>query len=231
MVFVHLAKEEETNMKKWMVKVLAVVAVMTVASSVWAGPLLPGQDNTGASIVFNGSAPWGNPASLTLVANMTSAYSGGGLTGSVQTLVYREASGNLDFFYQVTSTSPDHALHMSIAGFGNTTTDAGYVTDPSLLPSLASNMGSVPYTDIYRIDPNVIGGNFTGGLANASTEWLAVHTNATSYGGATMFIQDGAQATAATFAPAPLPSSLALFATGAVGMVGGLFRRFRRNPR
>lgn len=217
-------------MKKWMVNVLAVVAVVAAASSAWATPLVPGTPNDFISPVpaTSGSAPWG-PVSL--VTSMTSSYSSPTLSGTVTTLVYKEAGGTLDFFYQVTSTNANPAIHLSVPGFGNTTTNAYMVTDPTILPSPASsNLGSVGYTDIYRIDPNVVGADFMGGLANASSYWLVVQTNATSYGSSTAFIQDGSQASAASLAPAPLPSSLALFATGAFGLVGGLIRRIRRTP-
>lgn len=214
-------------MKKWMVNVLAVVAVMAVASSAWATPLVPPSEvffPTGTS----GTAPWGSP---TLIANMTSSYSSATISGSVTTQVYKEAGGTLDFFYQVTSTNANPALHISVPGFGGVTTNVYYVTDPTILPSPAnSSLGTVGYNDFYRIDPNVVGADFAGGLANATSYWLVVQTNATSYSSATAFIQDGSQASAGTFAPAPLPSSLALFATGAVGLVGGLFRRIRRYP-
>jgi hypothetical protein len=228
--------EEETIMNKWMVNALAVVVAMAVASSVSAAPLVPpGADVSGPSIVFSGTGPWGNPASLTLVASQTSSFSAAPLAGSLTTLVYREASGTLDFFYQVTSTTSDHATHVSVNGYGTAaiTTNGGYVTDPTILPALAAlTPGTVGFNDVYRLDADVVGGNFTGGLSNATSDWLVIQTNSTTYGSATAFIQDGAQATAATFAPSPtpLPSSLVLFATGAFGMVGGLFRRFRRNP-
>ncbi len=216
-------------MKKWMVNVLAVVAVMAVASSVWATPLVPPQE------VFNptattGVAPWGS--SMTLLANTTSSYAAGSLSGTLTSQVYREAGGTLDFFYQVTSTSSHPALHISVPGFGSATTNVYFVTDPTILPSAAaSSLGTVGYSDFYRIDPDVVGGDWgPTGLANATSYWLVVQTNATSYGSTTALIQDGAQASAASFAPAPLPSSLALFATGAVSLVGGFVRRFRRNP-
>jgi hypothetical protein len=216
-------------MKKWMVNLLAVVTVMAVASSVWAAPLLPGSEVIPVTPTTGPSpAPWGSP---TLIASVTSPYAAGSLSGTMTSMVFREAAGNLDFFYQVTSTSAHPAIHMSVAGFGSYTTNVYSSTDATILPSPAnSSLGTVNFADIYRFDPDVVGADFLGGLANASTYWLIVQTNATTYSGTTAFIQDGAQATAASFAPAPLPSSLALFATGAVSLVGGLFRRFRRMP-
>lgn len=218
-------------MSKWMANVLSVVGVMALASSAAAVPLSPPATvyfPAGTSVV----APWGP---LTYLASMTSPYATppgpNSFSGTLTSIVYSESGGGLDFFYQVTATPGAHMVdRMSITGFAGVTTDVHWVLDSSLLPFPASlTPGTVAFDKFTRLDPDVVGANFMSGLSGGSANyWLVVRTNATAYGKTTAYIQDGGQATAAAFAPAPLPSSLVLFATGAVGLTGGLVRRFRR---
>jgi len=218
-------------MKKLMVHAVALAGVLALASSARAVPLTPG------SSVFlpagtTAPSPWGT---LTPVAGMVSPYASGPVanpfSGTLHSLVYMEAGGTLDFFYQVTANAGAHPIdRLSIPGYAGVTTDMYYATDVSILPSPASaTLGSVPFEKFTRLEDDVIGASFLNGLSGGNASyWLVVRTNATSYSGTTAFLQDGAQATAQTFCPAPLPSSLVLFATGACGFVGGIVRRWRR---
>lgn len=218
-------------MKKLMVHAVAFAGVLALASSAQAVPLTPGN-----SVILpagtTAPSPWG---SLSYVTGMDSPYNSGPVanpfSGTLHSQVYREVGGTLDFFYQVTAGPGAHPIdRISVPGFAGFTTDMYYATDVSILPSAAAgNLGSVAFEKFTRLEDDVIGANFLNGLANNnSTYWLVVRTNATTYSGTTAFIQDGAQATAQTFCPAPLPSSMVLFATGAVGFVGGIVRRWRR---
>jgi hypothetical protein len=218
-------------MKKLMAHAVALVGVLALASSASAVPLTPG-----STVYFpsgtTAPSPWGT---LTPVAGMVSPYASGPVanpfSGTLHSLVYMEAGGTLDFFYQVSANEGAHPIdRISVTGFKGFTTDMYYATDVSILPTAAAGtLGSVPFEKFTRLEDDVIGANFLNGLSGGhTTYWLVVRTNATSYEGTTAYIQDGAQATAQTFCPAPLPSSMVLFATGAVGFVGGIVRRFRR---
>jgi hypothetical protein len=219
-------------MKKRMVTFLAVVTMMVCASSTWAAPLTPGS-SVAPSIVSSAPAPWGG---LTFVDQMNSAYASpagpNSFSGTLHTIVYKEAGGTLDFWYQVTADkSSGYIERLSIPGYGNFSTDVSLVTtDTSLLPSqTGGTLGTKGYSAVTRYSADVIGGNFDGALfGGQSTNWLVVRTNSTSYSKTTAYIQDGNQATATSFSPAPLPSSFVLFGTGILGFAGGWVRRIRK---
>src|SRR5262249_3166552 len=146
-------------------------------------------------------------------------------------IVYKEAGGTLDFWYQVTANKPSgYVERLSIPGFGNYATDVSIVNNVSALPpETGLIVGTKGYSAVTRYSADVIGGNIGHALfAGESTNWLVVRTNATSYSKTTAYVQDGEQASASSFAPAPLPSSFVLFGTGMLGFAGGWVRRIRK---
>ena len=217
-------------MKKWMVQTLAVVCLLTFAASAWSVPIPVGtfDDNL---VATTGAAPWG---SLTYVAHLDTAYTGKDkngkavFTGSLRTVVFREESGTLDFWYQVTGSA--HRIdRISVDNYAGYSTDMYFVTDGSLLPpETLGNVGTVGFEKFTHYDADVIGANFDGGLAAQTSNWWVVRTDAKSYQDATAYLQNGAQAQAACLAPAPLPGSLVLVGTGLLTMAGTFVRRLRK---
>jgi len=213
-------------MKKWMVQTLAAGCLLSFASSAWAVPMAPG-----SSVLMpagtSAPAPWG---ALTFVTEMKSAYvaDNNAFSGVLHTIVYREASGTLSFWYQVTGSA--HPLdRISVDNYAGFATDMHWVADSTILPAeTLGNLGTVSYDRFTRLTDDVIGANFDGGLGAASSNWWVVRTDATTYNSATARLQDGGQAFADTLAPAPLPSSLVLVGTGLVTMAGGFVRRLRK---
>jgi hypothetical protein len=214
-------------MMKRMIHALAAVCLLGCASSAWAVPMPPGSTAYFPTGTTGPVAPWG---SLTFVTQMSSNYVAdhGAFSGVLHTIVYREASGTLDFWYQVTGST--HPLdRISVDSYTGYSTNMYWVNDASILPpETLGNLGTVAYDKFTHLVPDVIGANFQGGLGAASSNWLVVQTDATSYSGATARLQDGDQATAATLAPAPLPSSLVLVGTGLFSLAGGFVRRLRK---
>src|SRR5712692_4939344 len=111
---------------------LSLLGVMTCVGVLGVSPasatLLGTVPTAPGSTVFPGDAT-GDPAG-TLLADMVSPFSistaVGTMSGTIESAVYRESGGTLDFYYQVSNTSPDgdvidRETDSNFAGFATST--------------------------------------------------------------------------------------------------------------
>jgi hypothetical protein len=167
----------------------------------------------------------------TLLASALSPFSVGATSGTLETAVFREAGGTLDFYYQVNVTTTATAVSfLNVFGYsGFPTADEGYRTDGGSLPGGFVD-GTVIPTSVFRaVDriaftiPNVGAGQ--------SSSVLEVQTDARAFIGTTSALVaggDGQTTALTTFAPlAPEPGSVLLIGGGFLA-IAGLRRRGRR---
>ena len=224
---------------KWSFLLLAAIA-FALASGASAYPLsgttaladIPGN-------ALPGNATGDNPG--TLLADMTEPWSftttAGTTSGTLRTAVFRESSGTLDFYYQV---SNDASSKTSIGRESNTffdgfLTSVGFRTDGSsdamLAPAGFANGTMAP--DLTDRNAGVIGFNFslvvTDKIAPGETSnILIISTNAMNYTKGNAELLDGGATTVAAFQPTsvPEPTTMALLGGGLLALAG--IRRYRR---
>jgi len=220
-------------MKNLLIACAAVLAVGLVSPQAHATLLLPGTQS-GVLDTFS-------LAGETLVDSIQNAPlappGGVGQTifGTYSAWVYREASGTLDFLYQVNSTTSTTVINrITAAHFGSFTTDVGILTSGSPPGSLAG--GLVPNDGADTIDRtsdgNTVGWNYDaiGGIpANSHSVVLEIQTNATLYTSGLLSAIDDTTSSNPAFQPTavPEPSSMAIAGLGTLGLIGYGIRRRR----
>ena len=158
----------------------------------------------------------------------------GGFSGTIDEVVAIDSITNdLDFIFQVhnDATSLEPIAQISSGFFDGFTTDVGY---SSRILLLAMGVGTrFPIDDTRSFDGH-IGFDFAGFfgplLAGQTTDLLVIKTNATSFIAAPVNLQEfnniaTAEGFGPTVASAPEPSSLVLFGSGLLGLVGLLRRK------
>lgn len=172
----------------------------------------------------------------TVLEDEITAFSVGGVTGTIQNRVVREtASGTLDFYWKINVTGSDTGAGIEAFRLG----DFGYshITDADWR---IDGLGSVaPTTGRLFDQPGHPAGNInflfdTPVLAGQSSNFFFLHTDATAYTKTGTFdllcAANGCiSGPTATFAPSavPEPASVALTVAG-LAMVGALARRARQ---
>ncbi len=194
--------------------------------------------------VFPGSVTGDAPG--TLLADQVQPFSiltaVGTMSGTIESAVYMESGGTLDFYYQVSNTSPDgdNFSRNSDSSFGGFLTDVGFRTDGSSLTGTGfTDSAFIPDT-ADRSTTNggaVVGFNFNsfGTLdeipVGAKSSVLVITTNATHYMLGTASAIDSGTATVPAYEPTnvPEPTSIVLFGSGLLLFVGlARSRRFSR---
>lgn len=226
--------------KKWSIPLLTLGLILILAPVSQAYPLGVPNPLVPAGNAFPLDAT-GTPAGM-LLADMVSPYSftttAGTTSGTIESAVYREASGTLDFYYQVmnSSSSATSIARNSDTSFAGFLTDVYFRSDGSMLtgtsftdgtpgknPVLADRdaTGSVvgfhfDLIDIQKIHPG------------ETSAIMVISTNATNYMMGNTELLDGGSQTVAAFQPAsgiPEPASMLLIGGGLLALAG--LRRFR----
>jgi hypothetical protein len=202
-------------------------------------PVLPGQ-----TIVISpppvGDAT-GDPTG-TLLADEVEPFffatTSGAFKGTLESAVYRESGGTLDFYYQVNNTStstsgtPDTVEHANGSNFVGFTTAAGYRMDGGFAGTTFTASSLTPDTANRNASGSVVEFNYNVfGLTDdiptgSSTSVLVISTNATMFVPGNASAIDSATTTVPSFQPAvPEPGSITLLGSILFGIAAIARRR------
>jgi hypothetical protein len=228
--------------------VFAPMASATVLTSGACPPANPGDVVT--PCLFNGAAG-------TLQASLSAPFvsSLGTFSGTLVSAVYQEASGTLDFYYQVFenvsstncgpgSTHPgtgcDALSRETDTNFSTWLTQLAFRTNGSTLGGGFADGNTDPQTADRNLSPgNVIGFTFNGApgftpiLPGGSSRVLIISTDATLFTSGNASVIDGGVTTVASFAPTgtptppPVPEPMTMALVGG-GLAVGLARKRRK---
>ena len=200
-------------------------------------PLAPGGFVLSTDV--SGNAPG------TLIADQIIAYSittSGPQTysGTLESAVYREAGGTLDFYYQINNTSPDANENMetsTVSNFGGFLTDVGYRLDGSSLGGSFSNSTFAPGLTTRNGGPGTTVSFHWGDVLapsvppGSSSAVYVVMTNATDWKIGTAASIDSGTATVLGYQPTsavPEPTSIVMLGSALLGLAALGRRRFAR---
>jgi PEP-CTERM motif len=162
----------------------------------------------------------------TLLASLSSPFTTVDASGTVLSAVYREATGMLDFYYQVVNGagSSGSIARETDSIFGSFITSVGFRTDGGSLTGTGFTDAIVtPVTADRNSTGLVVGFSFNPPDSakiqpGQTSAVLVISTNATNFTSGFASVIDGGATTVASFAPTaiPEPSSVALLVMGGV---------------
>jgi len=211
---------------------LAATVGLLAASPARATDLPPGSVVPTSNEVLSGG---------TLIASASTPVSfAGSFNATLVTGVYREASGNLTFLYQVTNSSgsPDPLHRVTATDFTGYTTDAGYSSSGVGGPFTTAITSGNPLNADRSGGPasdRVVGfsnfGSSFGGINPGQTSpILVIRTNAHTFAPGTANVIDGGVASGPAFRPTPEPASAVILGGCVAGLMGAVGLRRGRKP-
>ncbi len=185
------------------------------------------------------AAPSGSILQASQIAPYSFSTTAGTTSGTLNSAVYLNASGTLDFYYQVANnaSSSTAIARESNTNFDSFATQVGYFLNGASLGTPVFANGTIaPVTADRNSSGSVIGYSFNPPesakvVPGTTSAVLVVSTLATRFVPGNAEVIDGGTQTVASFQPAtapnvPEPASFALIGGGLVALAG--IRRFRR---
>jgi len=240
---IRLLARQMNRARAVMIPFLVVAVVLAAAPRAEATPIGPNATTPAVGI----AAPGGTQLDSVYYAAQGAA----DLLANVGSAVYRNASGFLDFYYQVTNISPaptfDEVHRLTGSSFAGTPpwiTDVWYVINGSAVPCDKCPTGffqdgtQIPF-NMDRSNSgegSVVGFNFPLGFEvdsnpSETSVLLLIQTNATVYQPGFVSVINSGTVTKPAFEPniavTPEPASLLLFGIGLLG-TGAAMRRKRK---
>jgi hypothetical protein len=176
-------------------------------------------------------------AAGTLLASLSAPFTTnlGTTSGTLLTAVYREATGTLDFYYQIVNSpgSIDGIGRETDTNFTGFQTQVGFRTDGASLPTTPFSNGTVlPQTADRSVVGDSVGFNFPipNQILPGQTSFVfVISTNATNFTTGNMSIIDGGVFSTSAFQPIPEPESIALLVCGSIIFASVRRRMFRKS--
>jgi hypothetical protein len=196
------------------ISVLAVLlALICFAPAGYANVLAPG--GSGApDLLTEGGAP--------VTGILSTPISTGTYTGTLESQVFVEAGGTLDFLYLLSvATGPDAVNRLTVTNFSGWTTDVGDLGGSGIVPTSvdrSNSGGTVGFQ--FGTEPN-------GVTAGEQTEVLIIETNAKTFTVGTGSTIDGTVFSGGAYAPSPEPASVGLLLGGLFGIGLIVTRKFQ----
>jgi hypothetical protein len=196
------------------ISMLAVLlALICFAPAGYANLLAPG--GSGApDLLTEGGTP--------VTGILSTPISTGTYKGTLESQVFVEAGGTLDFLYLLSVASgPDAVNRLTVTDFTGWTTDVGYLAGSGIVPTSvdrSNSGGTVGFQ--FGSEPN-------GVTAGESTDVLIIETNAKTFTVGTGSTIDGTVFSGGAYAPSPEPASVGLLLGGLFGIGLIVTRKFQ----